>query len=166
MTHKIHKTNAVRILDQAKISYEMVAYPVDQEHIAADVLALKLGIDPRIIFKTLVMRGDKTGSLVCVIPSDCEVDLKKVARATGNKKVDMLHLKELQPLTGYVRGGCSPIGMKKQLPTFFHKSVQEYLSIYVNGGERGLQIVASPLDLIRICKAETVDLISSNDIEV
>ena len=114
MSHsKIEKTNAVRLLDRAKIAYELVPYRVDGEHLAATHVAEQLGEDIATVFKTLVLRGDRTGYFVCVVPGDHEVDLKAAARVSGNKKADLIPMKELLPVTGYVRGGCSPIGMKK-----------------------------------------------------
>ena len=110
------------------------------------------------MFKTLVLRGDRTGVLVCVVPGDAEVDLKAAARASGNKSVEMLHMKELLPTTGYIRGGCSPIGMKKSFPTYIHSTCRLYDSIYVSAGVRGLQICIAPDDLIRATDASVVDL--------
>ena len=117
------KTNAARQLDQLKINYELITYQVDENDLGAAHIAEQLGQPIERLFKTLVLRGDRTGLFVCVIPGAEEVDLKKAAKVTGNKKVEMIHVKELLPLTGYIRGGCSPIGMKKALPTYFHQSV-------------------------------------------
>ena len=123
MSHsKIEKTNAARLLDRAKIVYELVSYRVDGEHLAATHVAEQLGEDIATVFKTLVLRGDRTGYFVCVVPGDHEVDLKAAARVSGNKKADLIPMKELLPVTGYVRGGCSPIGMKKAFPTYVHAS--------------------------------------------
>mgnify|MGYP000977969683 FL=1 len=110
------------------------------------------------VFKTLVLRGDRTGVLICVVPGDAEVDLKAAARASGNKSVEMLHMKELLPTTGYIRGGCSPIGMKKSFPTYIHSTCRLYDSIYVSAGVRGLQIRIAPDDLIGTTDASVVDL--------
>lgn len=113
MAHgKVEKTNAARLLDRAKITYELVPYRVDEEHLAATYVAEELGEDVGSVFKTLVLRGDRTGHFVCVVPADHEVDLKAAARVSGNKKADLIPMKELLPVTGYIRGGCSPIGMK------------------------------------------------------
>ena len=120
------KTNAARQLDQLKINYELITYQVDENDLGAAHIAEQLGQPIERLFKTLVLRGDRTGLFVCVIPGAEEVDLKKAAKVTGNKKVEMIHVKELLPLTGYIRGGCSPIGMKKTLPTYFHQSVMNY----------------------------------------
>ena len=144
----IQKTNAARLLDAAGISYELIPYEVDEEHLEANHVAEQLGEDLDRVFKTLVLRGDRTGPFVCVIPGSLEVDLKLAARISGNKNCEMLHLKELLPLTGYIRGGCSPIGMKKTFPTFIHESALLYDSIYVSAGVRGLQFKIAPQPLI------------------
>ena len=123
---KIEKTNAARLLDRAGIGYELVPYTVDEEHLAATHVAEQLGEPIECVFKTLVLRGDRTGLFVCVVPGDHEVDLKAAARVSGNKKADLIPMKELLTSTGYVRGGCSPVGMKKLLPTFFHSTVADH----------------------------------------
>ena len=148
------KTNAARLLDAAGISYSLVEYAVDEEHLEASHVAAQLGVDLDRVFKTLVLRGDKTGPFVCVIPGSLEVDLKTAARISGNKNCEMLHVKELLPLTGYIRGGCSPIGMKKPFPTFIHESALLYDSIYISAGIRGLQICIAPQDLIQFINAD------------
>lgn len=150
----IQKTNAARLLDAAGIAYSLVEYAVDEEHLEASHVAAELGEDIDRVFKTLVLRGDKSGPFVCVIPGSLEVDLKVAARISGNKNCEMLHLKELLPLTGYIRGGCSPIGMKKQFPTFIHESALLYDTIYVSAGVRGLQLCISPQDLIQFIDAK------------
>ncbi len=137
---KIEKTNAARLLDRAGIGYELVPYTVDEEHLAATHVAEQLGEPIECVFKTLVLRGDRTGLFVCVVPGDHEVDLKAAARVSGNKKADLIPMKELLTSTGYVRGGCSPVGMKKLLPTFFHSTVADHPFIYVSAGVRGLQL--------------------------
>lgn len=144
----IQKTNAARLLDAAGISYILVPYQVDEEHLEASHVARQLGEDIDTVFKTLVLRGDRNGLFVCVMPGSLEVDLKVAARISGNKNCQMIHVKELLPLTGYIRGGCSPIGMKKPLPTFIHESALLYDYIYVSAGVRGLQIRINPNDLI------------------
>ena len=145
---KINKTNACRLLDQKKIQYELVPYEVDENDLGAQHIADQLGEDIDQVFKTLVLKGDKTGYFVCVIPGNEEVDLKKTAKVTGNKSCDLIPMKELLPLTGYIRGGCSPIGMKKPLPTFIHESALLWDTIYVSAGVRGLQICIAPQALI------------------
>ncbi|MBQ5943168.1 MAG: Cys-tRNA(Pro) deacylase [Bacteroidales bacterium] len=144
----IQKTNAARLLDAAGIPYILVPYQVDEEHLEASHVARQLGEDIDTVFKTLVLRGDRNGLFVCVMPGSLEVDLKVAARISGNKNCQMIHVKELLPLTGYIRGGCSPIGMKKPLPTFIHESALLYDYIYVSAGVRGLQIRINPNDLI------------------
>lgn len=156
---KINKTNVARILDSRKVSYELVPYTVDQENLAATHIAQELNENIEQVFKTLVLRGDKTGLFVCVIPGDKEVDLKKAAKISGNKKAEMIAMKELLPLTGYIRGGCSPIGMKKTFPTWFHKTCSEFPYIYVSAGVRGLQLKVAPQDLLNVVGAQVEDLI-------
>ncbi|MBQ7421067.1 MAG: Cys-tRNA(Pro) deacylase [Prevotella sp.] len=142
------KTNAARLLDAAGINYELIPYEVDENNLDAGHVAAQLGEDLDSVFKTLVLRGDKTGLFVCVVPGSTEVDLKVAAKISGNKNCEMIHVKELLPLTGYIRGGCSPIGMKKPYPTFIHESAELYDYIYISAGVRGLQIRISPADLI------------------
>lgn len=160
MKDKIQKTNAARLLDRAKISYRLVPYEVDENNLAADHVAESLGEDIRCVFKTLVLKGERTGYFVCVVPGNCEVDLKKAARAAGDKKADLISMKELLPLTGYIRGGCSPIGMKKAFPTFFHSTAVDFPVIYVSAGVRGLQFEIAPSDLIGYVRAEVTDLVT------
>lgn len=142
------KTNVARLLDTAGIEYELIPYGYSEDDLSAQHVAAELGEDIDLVFKTLVLRGDKTGIFVCVIPGDFEVDLKVAARISGNKSCEMLHVRELQPVTGYIRGGCSPIGMKKQFPTFIHESCTLYDHIYVSAGIRGLQLRINPSDLV------------------
>ena len=141
---QVPKTNAARLLDAAGISYTLVHYEVDEEHLEASHVAQQLGEDLDRVFKTLVLRGDRNGLFVCVIPGSLQVDLKVAARISGNKSCAMIHVKELLPLTGYIRGGCSPIGMKKPLPTFLHESAFLWDSIFISAGIRGLQIGIAP----------------------
>lgn len=157
---KINKTNAARILDQKKIQYELVPYEVDENDLAATHVARQLGEDIEQVFKTLVLRGDKNGLLVCVIPGDKEVDLKKAAKLSGNKKVEMIAMKELLPLTGYIRGGCTPIGMKKPYPTWIHLTCGEFPFIYISAGQRGLQLKLNPSDLLKVTGAAVADLVA------
>lgn len=147
------KTNAARLLDKAGIRYELIAYPVDETDLSAKHVADAVGEDIRCVFKTLVLHGDRTGHFVCVIPGEHEVDLKQAARVSGNKKCDLIPLKELLPLTGYIRGGCSPIGMKKALPTYIHETCLTLPCIYVSAGQRGLQLKLAPEDLVRVVHA-------------
>lgn len=151
---EIAKTNAARLLDSAGIAYELIPYSYSEDDLSAQSVAAELGEDIDMVFKTLVLRGDKNGLFVCVIPGDFEVDLKTAARLSGNKSCEMVHVKELFPLTGYIRGGCSPIGMKKQYPTFVHESALLYDYIYISAGQRGLQLKISPQDLIDFTGAQ------------
>ena len=148
------KTNAARLLDAAGIGYELIPYEWTEDDLSAQHVAAQLGEDIDLVFKTLVLRGDRGGLLVCVIPGDFEVDLKLAARISGNKSCEMLHLKELLPNTGYIRGGCSPIGMKKPYPTFIHESALLHDHIYISAGVRGMQLKINPRDLITFIKAE------------
>ncbi|MBR3101446.1 MAG: Cys-tRNA(Pro) deacylase [Muribaculaceae bacterium] len=159
---KLTKTNAARLLDKAKIPYELIPCEVDENNLAADHVAAALGEDIRCVFKTLVLQGDRTGHFVCVIPGCDEVDLKKAARVSGNKKVDLIAMKALLPTTGYIRGGCSPIGMKKPFPTFFHTTCNDFPYIYVSAGMRGLQLKVAPADLVNYVGASVTDLIIDN----
>ena len=160
MAKKIDKTNAARLLDKAKIAYNLVPYTVDEDNLAATHVAEELGEDIATVFKTLVLRGDRTGLFVCVIPGDKEVDLKAAAKVSGNKKCELIPMKELLPTTGYIRGGCSPIGMKKPLPTYFHSTAREHEHIYISAGVRGLQIEIAPEDLIAYDGATVADIIA------
>lgn len=155
---KIQKTNVARLLDKAKVNYELIPYEVDENDLAAQHVAEELGEDLHQVFKTIVLHGDKTGYLVCVLPGNCEVNLKKAAKVSGNKKVETIPMKELLPVTGYIRGGCSPIGMKKHFPTYFHTTALQFDHIYVSAGQRGLQIKIAPADLIRESRGEVADI--------
>ena len=147
------KTNAARLLDAAGISYELVPYSYTEDDLSAEHVAAELSEPIEQVFKTLVLRGDRNGEFVCVIPGDFEVDLKIAARISGNKSCEMLHLRDLLPTTGYIRGGCSPIGMKKAFPTFIFESALLYDYIYVSAGQRGLQLKIDPRDLIEFIGA-------------
>ena len=159
MAHgRIEKTNAARLLDRATIAYELIPYRVDEEHLAATHVAEQLGEDIACVFKTLVLKGDRTGYFVCVVPGDHEVDLKAAAKVSGNKKVDLIPMKELLPVTGYIRGGCSPIGMKKAFPTYIHASASEHPFIYISAGVRGLQLKLAPADLAAYVRAAFAEI--------
>ena len=155
---KIEKTNAARLLDRAKIKYEFIPYVVDENNLAATHVAEQLGEDIAMVFKTLVLVGDRTGHIVCVVPGNHEVDLKAAARASGNKWVEMIPMKELLPTTGYIRGGCTPIGMKKRFPTYIHSTALDFPFIYISAGVRGLQIKIAPTDLINFVGADIGEL--------
>ena len=152
---KITKTNAARLLDQAGIAYELIPYEVDEEHLDAGHVAEQLHEDIRQVFKTLVMRGDRSGIFVCIIPGNREVDMKAAAKVSGNKSAAMLHMRELLPTTGYIRGGCSPIGMKRNFPAYIDESCREFDHIYISAGVRGLQIRIAPDDLIHFAHLKT-----------
>ncbi len=158
---KVNKTNVARLLDQAHISYELIPYDVDEADLSATHVAEGLGEDPHQVFKTLVLVGDKTGLFVCVIPGIAQVDLKLAAKVSGNKKCEMLPMKDLLNKVGYIRGACSPIGMKKELPTYIDNHSLEYEHIYVSAGKRGLQVKIAPNDLIMFTKAKTCLLFNS-----
>ncbi len=156
---KIAKTNVARILDSKKIAYELIPYTVDENNLAATHIAEELGENIEQVFKTLVLRGDRNGHFVCVIPGNHEVDLKKAAKVSGNKKAEMIPMKELLPTTGYIRGGCSPVGMKKPFPTYFHQTCTSFDYIYLSAGVRGLQIKVAASDIIALIGASIVDVI-------
>ena len=143
------KTNAARFLDDLKIDYKISEYEVDESDLSAESVAKKVGLPPEQVFKTLVARGDKKGVLMACIPGPAELDLKTLAPLSGNKKVEMVHLKEIQPLTGYIRGGVSPIGSKKSYPIFLDESAVRFPFISISAGQRGFQILISPGDLIK-----------------
>ena len=158
MAKKIEKTNAARLLDKANLQYNLITYEVDENDLAVQHVADCLGQDIAKVFKTLVLHGDKTGHIVAVIPGNMEVDLKALAKVSGNKKVEMIAMKDLLQVTGYIRGGCSPIGMKKRFPTYFHTTALDQDVIYVSAGVRGLQIEISPQDLIYFVQAKVADI--------
>ncbi len=153
-----HKTNALRIIESLGIPYETAAYDPGEEHLDAVAVALRLGVEPEVVFKTLVARSEKGQLLVFCLPAPLELDLKKAAQAAGAKKVELVELKELTPLTGYVRGGCSPVGMKKDFPTWIDETAALHERIFVNAGSRGLQVILAPEDLRRACSARYADL--------
>lgn len=149
-----HKTNAARILDKGKIPYELKEYLVDESDLSAIAVAQKVSLNIEQVYKTLVARGDKTGVIVACIQGDHELNLKGLAALSGNKKVEVVSLKEVQPLTGYIRGGVSPIGMKKNYPVFIDSIITKQEKVAVSAGLRGLQLFMSPDDLISITKAQ------------
>lgn len=155
----MNKTNAMRLLDAAKIKYEVLEYTVDENNLAGTHIADEIGLSYEMVFKTIVTRGDKTGYLVFCIPCHKEINLKKAASVTGNKKLEPVQVKELLGLTGYIRGGCSPVGMKKKFPTYFDKSVEAQERITVSSGVRGAQLVLSPTELIGYLGARIADVV-------
>ncbi|WP_206912168.1 Cys-tRNA(Pro) deacylase [Enterococcus sp. DIV0849a] len=148
----------MRIIEQHKITYKEYEFEWSEDHLSADSVAEKLSIEDGKIFKTLVTIGNKTGPVVAVIPGNKELDLKKLALASGNKKVDMLHLKDLEEITGYIRGGCSPIGMKKLFPTYLAEEANKFDTIIISAGKRGMQIELSPLSILQVTNGEMADL--------
>lgn len=147
------KTNAARILDGLKIKYELCEYQVEESDLSAENVAHKVGMPAEQVFKTLVARGDKTGVLLACIPGAAELNLKALASVSGNKRVEMVHLREVQGLTGYIRGGVSPLGAKKRYPVYMDESANKWLTIAVSAGVRGCQIIAAPDDLARAVEA-------------
>lgn len=152
------KTNAARILDGLGIAYELKEYPVDLNDLSAVHVAASVGMPVEMVFKTLVARGDENGVLMACIPGDAELDLKALAAVSGNKKVEMVHLKEVQGLTGYIRGGCSPLGAKKEYPVYLDESARQWETIAVSAGKRGEQILLAPMDLVQAVRAVTAAL--------
>ncbi len=151
---KINKTNVARLLDKAGVKYDLIPYEVDESDLSAVHVAAQLGEDIDCVFKTIVLHGDRTGYFVCVLPGEHEVDLKMAAKVSGNKKCELLPMKELLPTTGYIRGGCSPLGMKKHFSTYLHESAATLPFIYISAGQRGLQVKLAPADLLREARAE------------
>jgi Cys-tRNA(Pro)/Cys-tRNA(Cys) deacylase len=158
---KIEKTNAARILDKEKVRYELIPYEVNEDDLSAVHVDGQLNEPIEKVFKTLVLKGDKTGYFVCIIPGAEEVDLKKAAAVSGNKNCEMIPMKELLPITGYVRGACSPVGMKKHFPTYIHDTCLNFEQIYVSAGKRGLQLLVDPQDLIVVVQAAVGYLIKN-----
>ncbi|MFY0530086.1 Cys-tRNA(Pro) deacylase [Archangium gephyra] len=148
------KTNAARLLDSLGVRYELRDYDVDPEDLSAETVAAKVGMPPEQVFKTLVARGDRTGVLMAVVPGNGELDLKALARLSGDRKVDTVPLKELQPLTGYIRGGVTAIGGKKEYPVFVDETLELFDTIAVSAGVRGTQIVLSPADYLRVTRGK------------
>ncbi|MBZ0200678.1 MAG: Cys-tRNA(Pro) deacylase [Ignavibacteriaceae bacterium] len=155
----MNKTNAMRILDANKIEYSAHEYEVDESDLSGETVAKKINAAEDEIFKTLVARGDKTGILVFCIPVSAELNLKNAAAASGNKKVELIKLNELLSLTGYIRGGCSPIGMKKEYPVFIEETAQMFDKIFISAGIRGVQSKLAPSDIQKITTAQFAGLI-------
>lgn len=153
------KTNAVRILESKNIAHSTVEYESDENEIDAASVANKIGAEPETVFKTLVARNESNELLVFVIPGNFELNLKKAAKASGSKSIELIKVKELQPLTGYIRGGCSPIGMKKLFPTFIDETAQLHEKVYCSAGVRGMQLHLSPTDLLTVVEGIFYDLI-------
>ena len=153
-----HKTNAVRILDQMDIPYELREYEVDPDDLTAEAVALKIGMPLEQVFKTLVARGDRNGVCLAVIPGNSELDLKSLAEASGDRKIQLVPLKELQSLTGYVRGGVTAFAGKRDYPVYVDETIELFETISVSAGTRGLQILLAPADYLRVTKATLADL--------
>jgi len=151
-------TNALRVLNTQGISFTALDYPVDEDDLSAMAVAAKTGLEPDRIFKTLAVLGDRTGPFICVIPGSSELDFKKVAKASGNRSVEMYPLRDLESLTGYVRGGCSPVGLRKKLPIFFDETIQIWEEVAVSAGRRGLQMLLAPASLISVTGGTLADL--------
>ena len=154
----MEKTNATRLLDASSVSYEIRTYEYSEDDLSGVHAAAVLGMDPDRVFKTLVAKGDRTGICVFCIPVAAELDLKRAAAVSGNKKIEMAHVKDLLALTGYIRGGCSPVGMKRKYPTYIDETAQLYDTIAVSAGKRGMQMLLSPEDLRAYCEAEFADI--------
>ncbi len=154
----MNKTNAARLLDSKHIPYELITYDVDESDLSAQIVASKLGQDVDQVYKTLVLRGDKSGVFICIIPGGRELDLKKAAKASGNKNAEMVRMNEIFQLTGYIRGGCSPIGMKKKFATYIDETCIVYDQIFVSAGLRGLQLKIAPDNLILAAGIEICSL--------
>lgn len=154
----MNKTNAIRLLEAAGLPYEIREYDVNENDLSGTTVAQKTGLDPDRVFKTLVAIGDKCGICVFCIPVNCELDLKKAAFISKNKKVEMLHLNQLLPTTGYIRGGCSPVGMKKDYPTYIDESCILWDTIALSAGARGMQMLVAPGDIISLCSMQQADI--------
>jgi Cys-tRNA(Pro)/Cys-tRNA(Cys) deacylase len=157
----VHKTNAVRLLDQLAIRYELREYEVDPDDLAAETVAAKIGLPPQQVFKTLVARGDRNGICMAVIPGDSELDLKSLAAASGDRKVQLVPVKELSGLTGYIRGGVTAVAAKKDYPVYVDETIELFDAISISAGIRGLQILIAPHDYLRATKATLAPLAHS-----
>lgn len=152
------KTNALRMLDKAKIPYRTIEYEVDEAHICGEDVAMKTGLPLEQVFKTIVLKGEKTGYAVFCLPVNKELNLKKAAATIHDKKIELVHVKDLLKLTGYIRGGCSPVGMKKKFPTYFDYTAENFEEISVSAGVRGCQMIVNTKELIRFVEATLVDV--------
>ena len=159
----MNKTNAMRILDQKKIGYEVREYELDESDLSVKHVLEVTGLDGKMVYKTLVAKGERSGYVVFCIPVLAELDLKKCARAINDKRVELIPMKDLEGLTGYIRGGCSPVGMKKQFRTWFQQECEQLDTISVSGGRRGLQILVDPKQLIKLINGRTADLIQEDN---
>ena len=156
-----HKTNAVRLLDQMRISYELREYAVDPEDLAAETVAAKIGLPAQQVFKTLVARGDRNGICMAVIPGNAELDLKALAQATGDRRIQLVPMKELQSLTGYIRGGVTALAAKKKYPVYVDETIERFRIISISAGVRGIQILLAPSDYLSLTSGIVASLIRS-----
>lgn len=159
MSSKNIKTNVARFLQKKGVKFDLIPYEVDENDLGAEHVAKSLSENVEQVFKTIVLRGDKSGYIVGVLPGNHEIDLKKLAKVSGNKKCEPLPLKDLLPTTGYIRGGCSPIGMKKKFQTYIHTTVNSFPYVFVSAGVRGVQLKISPVDLIEQTEAVVADIV-------
>ena len=156
-----HKTNAVRLLDRMRISYELREYAVDPEDLAAETVAAKIGLPAEQVFKTLVARGDRSGICMAVIPGNAELDLKALAQATGDRSIQLVPMKELQPLTGYIRGGVTALAAKKEYPVYVDETIELFGIISISAGVRGMQILLAPADYLGVTSGIVTPLMRS-----
>lgn len=159
MSSKNIKTNVARFLQKKGVKFDLIPYEVDGNDLGAEHVAESLSENVEQVFKTIVLHGDKSGYIVGVLPGNHEIDLKKLAKVSGNKKCEPLPLKDLLPTTGYIRGGCSPIGMKKKFQTYIHTTVNSFPYVFVSAGVRGVQLKISPVDLIEQTEAVVADIV-------
>jgi Cys-tRNA(Pro)/Cys-tRNA(Cys) deacylase len=159
------KTNAARILDQQGISYELREYSVDPEDLTAETVAIKIGFPPEQVFKTLVAKGERIGVCLAVIPGNSELDLKALAAATGDKKIDLVPLRDVLPLTGYVRGGVTALGCRKEYPVFADETIELWDVVSVSAGQRGTQILIAPADYLRSTSAKLASIAREKTVE-
>lgn len=159
MSSKNIKTNVARFLQKKGVKFDLIPYEVDENDLGAEHVAESLSENVEQVFKTIVLHGDKSGYIVGVLPGNHEIDLKKLAKVSGNKKCEPLPLKDLLPTTGYIRGGCSPIGMKKKFQTYIHTTVNSFPYVFVSAGVRGVQLKISPVDLMEQTEAVVADIV-------
>lgn len=153
------KTNALRVLDKSSIPYQLQTYSVDESDLSGMKVVEKLNVDFKKVYKTLVLQSNDKQYLVCCLPVNCEVDLKKLAKLSNHKKVEMIAMRDLQAITGYIRGGCSPVAMKKQFPTYFQEDILLLDEVYLSAGKRGVQMIVKPQDIISLVNGQVGDFI-------
>jgi Cys-tRNA(Pro)/Cys-tRNA(Cys) deacylase len=155
----MRKTNALRLLDQHKINYDIQEYNYEESDLSGLHVIKELNQEAKYVYKTLVLNGDKSGYIVCLVPVDKEIDLKKLAKASSNKNVEMVHVSNLEKITGYIRGGCSPIGMKKVFPTYAYNGLDKIDKVFISAGCRGMQVHLATKDLIQFCHINLIDVL-------